>query len=138
MMNHNIAALRSEYRTLKLMLEGLVEIVSRRNACNLKTMSRMAHEAKVAAQKIASEIERILYMDNPTTCGMDVRSSTLLSLHATFMILLTCFIEALKVPKRKTGAAVCVHHRTADSETITFAAHIRADRTMGVEILPCA
>ena len=65
MMNHNIAALRSEYRTLKLMLDGLVEIVSRRNACNLETMSRMANDARAAARRMASEIERLVFESRP-------------------------------------------------------------------------
>ena len=109
MMNHNIAALRSEYQTLKLMLEGLVEIVSRRNACNLETMSRMAHEAKVAAQKIASEIERILFEGNPTMCGAGVRMSLLLSLQVVLMMVLTCFSSVLRTPKRRVGVGLTLN-----------------------------
>lgn len=59
-MNGQVLAMRVEYAALIAVADGLFEVIRNGAACNLLTMARLAHEARDAARKIASEIERLI------------------------------------------------------------------------------
>lgn len=61
----NVVALRREYGELILMANGLLEAIRSHAACNVPTFSRMASEARAAAHRIASEIERLIVGEKP-------------------------------------------------------------------------
>lgn len=60
-MNGQVLAMRVEYAALIAVADGLFEVIRNGAACNLLTMARLAHEARDAARKIASEIERLMH-----------------------------------------------------------------------------
>jgi hypothetical protein len=60
MQNADVISLRREYNALILVADGLIDMIHRHAACNVQTFSRMAQEARSAAHKIASMIERLL------------------------------------------------------------------------------
>ena len=68
MMNGNVVALRREYSALVLIADGLLTISRFGMACNLDTMASMAAEARDAARKLATIIERMMHdLSVPTT-----------------------------------------------------------------------
>ena len=60
MQNIQVEAMRVEYSALVKIAEGLIEMIRRQETCNIVTFARMAEQARAAARKIASAIERIL------------------------------------------------------------------------------
>lgn len=60
MKNSLVVALRREYDSLLLVAEGLLDMIYSHDACNVLTFSRMAAEAREAARRMASEIERLI------------------------------------------------------------------------------
>lgn len=60
MMNTDAISLRREYNALVLVADGLMGMIYDHSACNVLTFARMAQEARDAAHKIASMIERLL------------------------------------------------------------------------------
>ena len=66
MKNSVIVALRREYDSLLLVEEGLLDMIYSHDACNVLTFSRMAAEAREAARRMASEIERLIVGEKPT------------------------------------------------------------------------
>lgn len=60
MQNIEVAAMRAEYSALVKIAEGLIEMIRRQETCNIVTFARMAEQARAAARKVASAIERIL------------------------------------------------------------------------------
>jgi hypothetical protein len=61
MENNQMGSLRHEYKALILVANGLLAIVQNHQACNILTMARMAQQARDAARKLASFIERLIY-----------------------------------------------------------------------------
>jgi hypothetical protein len=73
MQNIEVAAMRAEYSALVKIAEGLIEMIRRQETCNIVTFARMAEQARAAARKIASAIERIILEaavsnDRPPSC----------------------------------------------------------------------
>lgn len=60
----DISWMRREYDALIRVAEGLIDMIRAREACNILTFARMAEEAREAARKLASAIERML-MEKP-------------------------------------------------------------------------
>ena len=60
MMNVEAVAMRAEYSALVKIADGLIEMIRRQQTCNIVTFARMAEQAREAARKIASAIERII------------------------------------------------------------------------------
>ena len=60
MQNIHVEAMRAEYSALVKIAEGLIEMIRRQETCNIVTFARMAEQARAAARKIASAIERII------------------------------------------------------------------------------
>ena len=60
MQNIEIAAMRAEYSALVKIADGLIEMIRRQQTCNIVTFARMAEQARAAARKVASAIERIM------------------------------------------------------------------------------
>ena len=63
MQNSQAVSMRREYDALVLVAEGLISML--RDACNPLTLARMAEEARSAARKLASMIERMLTEEKP-------------------------------------------------------------------------
>ena len=64
MQNIQVEAMRVEYSALVKIAEGLIEMIRRQEACNIVTFARMAEQARAAARKIASAIERMILEAN--------------------------------------------------------------------------
>lgn len=65
MMNAEIISLRKEYAALVRVAEGLIEMIRRQQACNTLTIAHMADQARAAARRIASMIERLIIEERP-------------------------------------------------------------------------
>lgn len=65
MMNAEIISLRKEYAALVRVAEGLIEMIRRQQACNTLTIAHMADQARVAARRISSMIERLIVEERP-------------------------------------------------------------------------
>lgn len=65
MMNAEVSSLRKEYAALVRVAEGLVEMIRRQQACNTLTIAHMADQARAAARRIASMIERLIIEERP-------------------------------------------------------------------------
>jgi hypothetical protein len=61
MINADVIAMRREHAALLLVADGLLAIVRASAACNVRTMERIAAEARAAARELASLIERMIY-----------------------------------------------------------------------------
>ena len=59
-----VEAMRVEYSALVKIAEGLIEMIRRQETCNIVTFARMAEQARAAARKIASAIERMILEAN--------------------------------------------------------------------------
>lgn len=59
-MQIDVSWIREEYNALIRVAEGLLDMIRRGQACNVLTFARMAEEARAAARRIASAIERML------------------------------------------------------------------------------
>lgn len=74
MQNANVIALRHEYQALTLVVQGLLDILFSHDSCNPLTIARMADEAKSAARRIASALERTVFSEGPSEaapiCGL--------------------------------------------------------------------
>ena len=77
MKNSLIVALRREHDSLLLVAEGLLDMIYSHDACNVLTFSRMAAEAREAARRMASEIERILFEQTPVPKKSKVRDAVI-------------------------------------------------------------
>lgn len=77
MANTDVISLRREYNALVLIADGIVDMIYQHSACNVLTFARMAQEARDAAHKIASMIERLL-IGSPTysPISMPMRENT--------------------------------------------------------------
>ena len=64
MQNIYVEAMRAEYSALVKIAEGLIEMIRRQETCNIVTFARMAEQARAAARKIASAIERMILEAN--------------------------------------------------------------------------
>lgn len=64
-MNAEVSSLRKEYAALVRVAEGLVEMIRRQQACNTLTIAHMADQARAAARRIASMIERLIIEERP-------------------------------------------------------------------------
>lgn len=60
MQNAEVVVLRSEYTSLVRIAAGLMDVVRSGAACNPLTMVHMAKEAREAARKVASKIEKLM------------------------------------------------------------------------------
>jgi hypothetical protein len=72
MVNCEVAALRADYSALVKIADGLIDMIRHHEACNAVTFARMAEQARAAARKIASAIERIMTPvsnDRRPSCG---------------------------------------------------------------------
>ena len=56
----DVSWMREEYNALIRVADGLLDMIRRGQACNVLTFARMAEEARAAAWRIASAIERML------------------------------------------------------------------------------
>ena len=65
MMKAEIISLRKEYAALVRVAEGLIEMIRRQQACNTLTIAHMADQARAAARRIASMIERLIVEERP-------------------------------------------------------------------------
>lgn len=65
MMNAEVSSLRKEYAALVRVAEGLIEMIRRQQACNTLTIAHMADQARAAARRIASMIERLIIEERP-------------------------------------------------------------------------
>lgn len=61
MEKYQVGSLHREYKALTLVANGLLAIIHNHQACNTLTMARMAQQAREAARKLASLIERLIY-----------------------------------------------------------------------------
>ena len=65
MQNSDVVTLRHEYDVLIRIADGLVDMIRQKAACNIATFLRMAEEARAAAHKIASAIEKLVLEVHP-------------------------------------------------------------------------
>ena len=65
MQNAETIRLRDEYSALLRVAEGLIEMIRRQQACNTLTIAHMADQARAAARRIASMIERLIIEERP-------------------------------------------------------------------------
>lgn len=74
MQNASVVSLRHEYQALTLVVQGLLDILFSHDSCNPITIARMADEAKSAARRIASALERTVFSESPSEaapiCGL--------------------------------------------------------------------
>ena len=66
MQNADVFRMHREYDALILVAGGLIEMIHAGVACNVLSFARMAEQARDAARKLASLIERLLIGEKPT------------------------------------------------------------------------
>ena len=66
MQNADLIRMHLEYDALILAATGLIEMIHAGSACNVLSFARMAEQARDAARKLASLIERLLIEEKPT------------------------------------------------------------------------
>lgn len=125
MKNAAAVALRADYKTLTLVVEGLMDIIFNQRACNILTMARLAEEAKSSARRLASELERIIFTETPTVAEKVIALSLFARLQVAILLLLAG-LSILHPQKVKNRGSISATPRCTNGHTIYSGTRIRA------------